>query len=83
MKTLNKGAFIAMMALLSSAVYASAQAVSFDSTGNNSGSLAAMVADAKADRLNIGHIAGQILHNLPVTQAPVNHEWGDRRVHGR
>ena len=73
MKKLNKGVFIAMMALVSCAVYASAQAVSFDSAGNNSGGLAAMVNAAKADRLNIGHIAGDILHNFPVPQAPVNH----------
>ncbi len=73
MKKLNKSAFITVMALFSYSGCASAQAVSFDSAGNNSGGLAAMVSDAKADRFNIGHIAGDILHNFPVPQAPVNH----------
>lgn len=73
MKKSNKGVFIAMIALLNYAGYVSAQTVSFDSAGNYSGGLAAMVSDAKADRLNIGHIAGDILHNFPVPQAPVNH----------
>jgi len=73
MKKTSKGAFIATMALLSYANYATAQAVSFDSPGKDSGSLAGMVQDAKADRLNIGHIAGEILHNITTPQAQGHH----------
>ena len=71
MKKISKGAFIAAMALISYANYASAQAVSFDSPGKNSGDLGSMVEEMKAEnRLNIGHIAGEILHNFPAPQPP-------------